>query len=67
MHLIARPLAMLNDVVAAEAALAHGVRVYPLSPLYQATPPSPGLILGYAATPEQAIAPALQRLATALL
>jgi GntR family transcriptional regulator/MocR family aminotransferase len=48
------------------AAGARGVGVYPLGPCYGAGPGPPGLLLGYCALAEPAIAEGVRRLALAL-
>jgi GntR family transcriptional regulator/MocR family aminotransferase len=68
MHLIGRPVETsgFDDRLVAEAALAHGVKVGPLSAFYQAGAASHGLILGYAGTPERMIEPAIELLSRCL-
>jgi GntR family transcriptional regulator/MocR family aminotransferase len=70
MHLVARPHPDLapgfDDLAATAAAAAHGVRVSPLSALHVRAPKTHGLLLGYAATPEDEIEPAVIRLRRAL-
>ena len=74
MHLVARPgplwPAGLGDARAAAACAAAGIAAVALS-AYHAGPAanaaaSPGLLLGYAAVPEPAMAPAVARMAAAL-
>ena len=70
MHLVARPHGNLepafDDLAAAAAAARHGVRVSPLSVQYFNARKTQGLLLGYAATPEAEIEPAVIRLGRAL-
>ena len=66
MQLIATPETAFDDLAAAAAARAHDVSVAPLSTYFRAAPPTQGLILGYAATPEPDIDPAVRRLQAAL-
>ncbi|WP_375465001.1 PLP-dependent aminotransferase family protein [uncultured Methylobacterium sp.] len=71
MHLVARPgpawPAGLDDVAAARACAEAGIATVALS-AYHADPgaAAPGLLLGYAAVPERAIAPAVLRMAEVL-
>ena len=71
MHLVARPgpdwPPHLGDVAAVAALARAGIAAVALS-AYHADPKTaaPGLLLGYAAVPERAIAPAVTRMATAL-
>jgi GntR family transcriptional regulator/MocR family aminotransferase len=74
MHLVARPGPLwpssLGDARAAAACAAAGIAAVALS-AYHAGPAanaaaSPGLLLGYAAVPEPAMAPAVARMAAAL-
>ncbi|WP_375456629.1 PLP-dependent aminotransferase family protein [uncultured Methylobacterium sp.] len=71
MHLVARPgpawPAGLGDVAAARACAEAGIATVALS-AYHADPEAaaPGLLLGYAAVPERAVAPAVLRMAEAL-
>jgi GntR family transcriptional regulator/MocR family aminotransferase len=70
MHLIARPspdlALMFDDRDATAAAAAVSISVSPLSACYRDAPRVHGLILGYAATPEDAIEPAVVKFANAL-
>jgi GntR family transcriptional regulator/MocR family aminotransferase len=68
MQLIATPEpgTPFDDQRATARALAHDVRVAPLSAYYRSGQAAQGLILGYAGTPEPEIEPALIRLRTAL-
>jgi GntR family transcriptional regulator/MocR family aminotransferase len=69
LHLMAwlkAPLAKkLGDRGAAEAAASVGIAVSPLSEYYAGTPDRQGLLLGYAAVPEEEIESGAQRLARA--
>ncbi|MCJ2070707.1 PLP-dependent aminotransferase family protein [Methylobacterium sp. J-030] len=69
MHLIARPgpawAASLSDADAAAALGRAGISAVALS-AYHAGVPEPGLLLGYAAVPERAIASAVRRMAETL-
>ncbi|MCJ2088235.1 PLP-dependent aminotransferase family protein [Methylobacterium sp. E-005] len=69
MHLIARPGpswgAGLTDAAAAVALGQAGISAVALS-AYHVGWPEPGLLLGYAAVPERAIAPAVRRMAETL-
>ena len=69
MHLIARPgpawRPSLTDADAAAALGRAGLSAVALS-AYYAGPPEPGLLLGYAAVPERAIAQAVRQMAEAL-
>jgi GntR family transcriptional regulator/MocR family aminotransferase len=56
----------LDDQGAAEAAAAAGVAVSPLSDYFMGKPEKQGLLLGYAAVPEDEIEIGAQRLAAAL-
>ncbi len=66
MHLIAVPVGArakrFDDVAATKAAAQAGLVVQPLSVCYAGRPKRPGLILGYAGTPEAEIEPAILRL-----
>ncbi|WIM13956.1 PLP-dependent aminotransferase family protein [Enhydrobacter sp.] len=70
MHLIARPhpdlASVFDDRPATAAAAATSLSVSPLSACYRDEPRVHGLILGYAATPEDTIEPAVAALASAL-
>ncbi|KAB1074362.1 MocR-like pyridoxine biosynthesis transcription factor PdxR [Methylobacterium planeticum] len=71
LHLVARPDpgfgAPFDDVGAAAACARAGLTVAALSPYFaDASAAEPGLLLGYAALPERAIAPAVRRLAEVL-
>ena len=52
-----------DDRVIVAAALAQGLRIEALSPCFRHLPPRPGLLLGFASTPEDRIAEAVSRLA----
>jgi GntR family transcriptional regulator/MocR family aminotransferase len=70
LHLMAWPTPelsqRLDDQGAAEAAAAAGVAVSPLSDYFMGKPEKQGLLLGYAAVPEDEIEIGAQRLAAAL-
>jgi len=70
MHLVADLAPALarrmDDQEAARRAAAAGIAVVPLSASYLQAPRRQGLLLGYAAVAEPAIAPAARRLAAAL-
>ncbi|MGP4109623.1 aminotransferase-like domain-containing protein [Streptomyces sp. 4N509B] len=61
----AAPLREVPDTDLAAAALAHGVKTHPLS-WHAQRPHSPGLVLGYAATPPSDIAEGITRIARAV-
>lgn len=69
MHLVVRPGPAwpegLGDDAAVAACARAGIGAVALS-AYYAGPPEPGLLLGFAAVPERAIAPAVHRMAGAL-
>lgn len=69
MHLVARPgpawTSALTDAAAAAALGQAGISAVALS-AYHAGVPEPGLLLGYAAVPERAIAPAVRRMTETL-
>ncbi|HEX7966784.1 MAG TPA: PLP-dependent aminotransferase family protein, partial [Stellaceae bacterium] len=52
-----------SDVALEQAALASGIVVRAISPLYQKAPPRSGLMLGFSGYPRQMIVPAAARLA----
>ncbi|GAB2912008.1 PLP-dependent aminotransferase family protein [Streptomyces mayteni] len=56
--------APINDIALAATALAHGVKLHPLS-WHRALPGPPGLIMGYAATPPPTIHEGVATLAAA--
>lgn len=70
MHLIARPVAAIapafDDRAVCVAAAHAGIALSPLSACYAGRRRRHGLILGYAGTPEEAIAPACATLARVL-
>ncbi|TXM55860.1 PLP-dependent aminotransferase family protein, partial [Methylobacterium sp. WL120] len=71
MHLVARPgpdwPSRLGDVAAVAALAQAGIAAVALSAYYSDPGnAAPGLLLGYAAVPERAIAPAVTRMATTL-
>ncbi|MBN9489254.1 MAG: PLP-dependent aminotransferase family protein [Alphaproteobacteria bacterium] len=70
MHLIARPhpdlVPCFDDRAATAAAAAASLTVSPLSACYRDEPRAQGLILGYAATPEEAIDPMIMKLGNVL-
>lgn len=70
MHLVARPGPAwhggLDDRRAVAACAAAGISAVALSAYHAAPDGAPGLLLGYAAVPERAIAPAVARMAEAL-
>ncbi len=68
MHLMARPVGMgFDDVAAAEAAAAVGVQVAPLSRCYWGDVQEAGLLLGYAGVPEGKIAGAVGKLGEVMM
>ena len=66
MQVMARLRQGLDDVAVARSALAHGVAVRPVSRLYLAAPPQPGLILGFTGFDTPALLAGVDRLGTAL-
>ena len=62
LHLVARLTVPGDDAVISARAHAAGVAAAPLSRFYAGTPRLSGLVLGFAGTPEDAIAPAVRRL-----
>jgi GntR family transcriptional regulator/MocR family aminotransferase len=56
----------VDDVAAIEAAGANGVEVTPLSYYSIGRCPRPGLVMGFAATPEGEMEPGMKRLKRAL-
>jgi GntR family transcriptional regulator / MocR family aminotransferase len=66
MHLLGRLASGIADVAAAEAAVAAGVAVRPLSVHQLGARPAQGLLLGYAGVPEREIDRGVERLAIAL-
>jgi GntR family transcriptional regulator/MocR family aminotransferase len=69
MHLVARPvgaLARIPDVEIARRLAAAGIVAPALSRYYVGKPTQSGLLLGYAAVPDDLIEPALQRMAEVL-
>ena len=68
MHLVARPApgtAEFDDRAACARAAALGVRAAPLSACWRGAAKPPGLLLGYAGTPDAEIGPAVRLLAEA--
>lgn len=63
MHLVAYLGEGLSDVAIEQAALASGIVVRAISPLYKSGPPRSGLMLGFSGYPRQMIVPAAARLA----
>lgn len=67
MHLMVAIDVGLTEVDAVRRAAWAGVAVYPASPYYAGESPFPGLLLGYAAMPEDQIRDGVRRLAQALM
>ncbi len=65
LHLTVTYAPQVPDTELAAAALARGVKCQPLS-WHRQTPGHPGLVLGYAATPPEAIAEGVAALGEAL-
>ncbi len=66
MRVVAHLLAPLDDTLIARRALDAGVYVQVLSTCYASEQPRSGLIMGFASTPDEEIAPAVRRLAGAI-
>ena len=62
MRVIAHLLKPLDDALIAQRALNANVYVHVLSTSYASSEPRRGLIVGFASTPEEEIAPAVRRL-----
>jgi GntR family transcriptional regulator/MocR family aminotransferase len=56
----------VDDEAAFAAAVRHEVEVTPLSEYYLGRCPRPGLVMGFAATPEDEVLPGILRLGKAL-
>jgi GntR family transcriptional regulator/MocR family aminotransferase len=66
LHLVARLLTDGDDEAVSERVLAQRVHAAPLSRFYAGAPQARGFVLGFAGTPETAMAPAVRKLAAAI-
>ena len=66
LHLVARLTAPGRDVAISRRAHQRGIHAAPLSVYYAGPRPQQGFVLGFAGTPAEAMAPAVERLAAAI-